>query len=92
MVSEKSKDVYIALRDKGFPDELCREIAYKYMNTDYTATRMLGYLYRLTEPSVEMVVDEMLAILEDRNRLMKKHETEQAQAAVNQIYNEGLDL
>lgn len=90
MASEKSKDVYSALRDKGFSDELCREIAYKYMNTDYTATRMLGYLYRLTEPSVEMVVDEMLAILEDRNRLMKKHEMEQAQEAINQIYNEGL--
>lgn len=91
MASEKSKDVYNALRDKGFPDELCREIAYKYMNTDYTAARMLGYLYRLTEPSVEMVVDEMLAILEDRHRLMKKHEMEQAQAAINQIYNEGLN-
>lgn len=91
MASEKSKAVYNALRDKGFPDELCSEIAYKYMNTDYTAARMLGYLYRLTEPSVEMVVDEMLAILEDRNRLIKKHEMEQAQAAINQIYNEGLD-
>ena len=84
---EKSKDVYKVLQEKGFPDELCREIAYKYMNTDYTATRMLGYLYRVTEPSVEMVVDEMLAILEDRNRLMKKHEMEQAQAAINKFYN-----
>ena len=89
--AEKSKDVYETLLSKGFPDELCREIAYKYMNTDYTATRMLGYLYRMTEPSVEMVVDEMLAILEDRNRFMKKHEMEQAQAAINKIYNEGLE-
>lgn len=89
--AEKSKDVYEALLSKGFPDELCREIAYKYMNTDYTATRMLGYLYRITDPSVEMVVDEMLAILEDRNRFMKKHEMEQAQAAINKIYNEGLE-
>lgn len=92
MASEKSRDVYIALRDKGFPDELCREIAYKHMNTDYTATRMIGYLYRMTEPSVEMVIDEMIAILEDRSRLMKKHETERAQAAINQFYQEGLDL
>lgn len=91
MASEKSKDVYRALRDKGFPEELCRDIAYKYMNTDYTATRMLGYLYRLTEPSVEMVVDEMLAILEDRRRFIEKHEMEQAQSAINQIYNKGLE-
>lgn len=74
MASEKSKDVYNALREKGIQEELCREIAYKYMNTDYTADRMLGYLYRITEPSVEMVVDEMLAILDDRERFKKKHE------------------
>lgn len=91
VTAEKSKDVYRALQDKGFPDELCREIAYKYMNTDYTATRMLGYLYRITEPSVEMVIDEMLAILEDRNRFVKKHEMEQAQVAINKIYSEGLE-
>lgn len=77
--------------EKGFPDGLCKEIAYKYMNTDYTATRMLGYLYRMTDPSEEMVVDEMLAILDDRDRFRKKHEMEEVQAAVNKIYNEGLD-
>ena len=91
MASERSKEVYRALVEKGFPDGLCKEIAYKYMNTDYTATRMLGYLYRMTELSEEMVVDEMLAILDDRNRFRKKHEMEEAQAAVNKIYNEGLD-
>lgn len=51
--SSRSAEVYRALMDKNFPEELCREIAYKYMNTDYTATRMLGYLYRMTNPSVE---------------------------------------
>ena len=35
------------------------------MNTDYTATRMLGYLYRYTNPKIEDLVDEMLAILSD---------------------------
>ena len=56
--SSRSAEVYRALMDKNFPEELCREIAYKYMNTDYTATRMLGYLYRMTNPSVEMVRSE----------------------------------
>ena len=91
MASERSKEVYRALVEKGFPDGLCKEIAYKYMNTDYTATRMLGYLYRMTDPSEEMVADEMLAILADRHRFRKKHEMEEAQAPVNKIYNEGLD-
>lgn len=87
MASEKSSVLYNALLGKGIPDELCREIAYKYMNTDYTANRMLGYLYRITEPSVEMVVDEMIAILEDRNRFMKKQEMEKAQASINKFYS-----
>lgn len=91
MASERSKEVYQALIEKGFPEELCHEIAYKYMNTDYTATRMLGYLYRITDPSVEMVVDEMLAILDDRERFRKKHEMEEAQSAINRLYAEGLE-
>ena len=91
MTSEKSREVYKELLKKGFPEELCTEIAYKHMNTDYTAGRMLGYLYRISDPSVEMVVDEMLAILEDRKRFIRKHENEQAQAALNRIYQRGLD-
>ena len=69
----------------------CSEIAYKYLNTDYTATRMLGYLYRMTEPpAVEVVVDEMIAILSDREQLIKKKESEHAQAVISEIYREGL--
>ena len=34
---------------------------------------MLGYLYRMTEPpAVEVVVDEMIAILSDREQLIKE--------------------
>ncbi|MFR5116169.1 MAG: hypothetical protein ACLTDV_03440 [Eubacterium sp.] len=36
--------------------DFCREIAYKQMNTDYTAMRMLGYLYRISDPRPEDVV------------------------------------
>ena len=63
MADTRTDELYRALQDKGYPDELCREIAYKHMNTDYTATRMLGYLYRVTSPRVDDVIDEMLAIL-----------------------------
>lgn len=75
---------------KGYPDSLCREIAYKQMNTDYTATRMLGYLYRTSDPRPEDVVDEMLAILSDRNAIIQKKELEHAQATINKVYREGL--
>lgn len=91
MDTRKSDAIYEILLQKGFAESLCWEIAYKYMNTDYTATRMLCYLYRMTELKEEQLVDEMIAILEDRDRIIKKHEMEQAQAAINRIYNEGLE-
>ena len=87
----RSDDVYDALKEKGYPDDFCREIAYKHMNTDYTATRMLGYLYRISNPRPEDVVDEMLAILSDRNAIIQKKELEHAQATINRIYREGLE-
>lgn len=76
MADTRTDELYRALQDKGYPDELCREIAYKHMNTDYTATRMLGYLYRVTSPRVEDVIDEMLAILSDREAIIRKKELE----------------
>ena len=90
MADTRTDELYRALQDKGYPDELCREIAYKHMNTDYTATRMLGYLYRVTSPRVEDVIDEMLAILSDREAIIRKKELEHAQATINSVYREGL--
>lgn len=88
--SEQTKQLYIVLLSKGYPKELCAEIAYKNMNTDYTATRMLGYLYRVTNPRIEDLVDEMLAILSDREAIIQKKELEHAQAVLNDMYKNGL--
>ena len=60
------------------------------MNTDYTATRMLGYLYRVSDPRIEDLVDEMLAILSDRDAIIQNKEMEHAQAVINEIYRNGL--
>lgn len=90
MASEKTKELYRLLMEKGYPKELCAEIAYKNMNTDYTATRMLGYLYRVSSPRMEDVIDEMLAILSDREQLIRKKEAEEAQQAMNDLYQNGL--
>lgn len=48
MPSDKSTELYKVLLSRGFEQSLCYEIAYRQMNTDYTATRMLGYLYRMS--------------------------------------------
>lgn len=90
MASERTDELYGLLLEKGYPKEFCAEIAYKNMNTDYTATRMLGYLYRVSDPRIEDLVDEMLAILSDRDQIVRKKELERAQAAINEMYRKGL--
>ena len=92
MASSRSKELYQALQAKGYSDDFCRELAYRQLNTDYTATRMLGYLYRISEPRIEDVVDEMLAIQSDRNAIIQKKELEQAQAAINRMYRKGWEV
>ena len=89
MAGSRQDELYDALQLKGYPEDFCREIAYRQMNTDYTATRMLGYLYRISEPRPEDV-DEMLAILSDRNAIIQKKELEHAQTTINKVYREGL--
>lgn len=77
--------------NRGYPENLC-DLVTKNLNTDFTASRMIGYLSHYSHlPDVE-VVDEMLAILSDRNAIVKKKESEKAQAAVNEIYQFGLDI
>ena len=90
MASERTEELYRVLLSKGYPKEFCAEIAYKNMNTDYTATRMLGYLYRISNPRIEDLIDEMLAILSDRNAIIQKKELEQAQSVINDVYQNGL--
>ena len=89
--SEISMQLYNMMIDRGYPENLC-DLVTRNLNTDYTATRMIGYLSHYSYlPDVE-VVDEMLAILSDRNAIMQKKEMEQAQAKINEIYRFGLDI
>ena len=55
-----------------------------------TRRRLDGYLYRVTSPRAEDVVDEMLAILSDRKAWIEKKQSEEAQAAISRMYREGL--
>lgn len=89
--TEISMQLYQMMVDRGYPVNLC-DLVTRNLNTDYTATRMIGYLSHYSHlPEVE-VVDEMLAILSDRNAIIKKKEAEQAQAKINEIYRFGLDI
>ena len=89
--TEISMQLYRMMVERGYPEKLC-DLVTRNLNTDYTATRMIGYLSHYSYlPDVE-VVDEMLAILSDRNAIMRKKEAEQAQAKVSELYRFGLDI
>ena len=72
--TEISMQLYNLMMERGYPENLC-DLVTRNLNTDYTATRMIGYLSHYSDlPDVE-VVDEMLAILSDRNEIIKKKES-----------------
>lgn len=89
--SEKSMELYQLMREHGYPEEFC-EVITQNLNTDFTARRMIGYLDYYDHAPVEQVVDEMLAILSDRERIMQKKALESNNAAWNEFLNQGFDL
>lgn len=89
MKYEKPEKLYGIMIRKGYPEEFVIEIV-KNMNTDYTAGRMISYLYQADKPRLEDVADEMLAILSDRKAIVEKKRMEQAQSVLNDVYAKGL--
>ena len=87
--SEMSMELYEMMLDRGYPEEFC-DLITKNLNTDFTATRMMGYLYRYSNPRLEDVADEMLAILDDRNRIMEKKELEEINTKWNEFLHTGI--
>ncbi len=81
--SEKSMKLYHLLLRRGYPEPFCNEVT-KNLNTDFTAQRMIGYLAHYQKLPLEEVVDEMLAILSDRNRIMQKKQLESSNVAYNE--------
>lgn len=84
--TEKSMELYRIMLDKGYPELFCDQIT-KNLNTDWTAQRMIGYLSHYKKLPMEEIVDEMLAILSDRNMIMQKKEVESANARWNEYLN-----
>ena len=58
---------------------------------DFTASRMIGYLYHYDHPPVEEIADEMISILSDRNRIMQKKELEETNARWNDFLLHGFN-
>ncbi|MBQ7505779.1 MAG: hypothetical protein IJT05_00485 [Lachnospiraceae bacterium] len=78
-----------SIMELGFPEELGSEIA-KNLGSPKAMQRMMGYLYNVKPRSVELVVDEMLAIKSDIDRWKEKKASEEANARYNEVLNYGL--
>ncbi len=89
--SPQSMQLYKMLISRGYPEDFC-DLVTKNLNTDFTANRMIGYLYHYSDLPPEEIADEMLAILSDRNRIMQKKELESNNAAWNRILMQGLGI
>ncbi|MCQ2518911.1 MAG: hypothetical protein MJ107_00125 [Lachnospiraceae bacterium] len=88
--TELSLKLFELMCERGY-DRGLADLVSRNLNTDFTARRMIGYLKYFDHPSDEEVVDEMLAILSDRNRIMQKKECEASNARWNQILAMGFD-
>ena len=82
--SELSMKLYNIMLKRGYAEGFC-DLITKNLNTDFTAKRMIGYLSYYETISEEEIVDEMLAILSDRNRIMQKKELEANNAKWNEM-------
>ena len=85
-----SGGLYRLMVREGYPADFAALVA-KEMNTDYLARRMIAYVTRAGLIPPEEFADEMLAILEDRDRFVQKHMAEEAQAKVSEFYRNGLN-
>lgn len=88
--SPMSSELYEMMLDKGYSEQFS-DLITKNLNTDFTAGRMIGYLSHYTNLPEAEIVDEMLAILSDRARIMQKKDLEETNAKWNQMMREGFD-
>lgn len=88
--TEVSMQLYKLMLERGYPEEFC-DIITKNLNTDFTAQRMIGYLYHYDHPPVEEIADEMISILSDRNQIMEKKELEEVNASWNDFLMNGFN-
>ena len=86
--SEQSQKLYRILLERGYPEGFCYEVTAN-LNTDWTANRLIGYLRHYDKLPMEDIADEVLAILSDRNQIIKKKQNEESNMRLNRIMWEG---
>ena len=77
------------IKKLGFPESLGNEMAVN-LGSPKAMERMIAYLHYVKPNKAELIVDEMLAICSDIDRWHKKKMSEEANARINTILEEGL--
>jgi hypothetical protein len=83
------RDLIETIVRMGYPEELGKAVA-KNLGSEKTMRRMTAYLHSAKPRSAEEIVDEMLAIMSDRERWIRKKEAEKANARYNELLYYGL--
>ena len=73
----------------GYPEDFGKVIA-RNLGSEKTMRRMTAYLHHAKPRSAEEIADEMLAIMSDRERWIRKKEAEEANARYNELLYYGL--
>lgn len=74
----------------GYPESFGKTIA-ENLRTEKTMSRMIGYLRHAKPKSAEEIADEMLAIMDDRERWIQKKSAQFYNSRYNEILNYGLE-
>lgn len=84
--AESRDQLASAVVSLGYPADLADLLA-KQLGSPKAINRMTSYLYQAHPRTLEMIVDEMLAICSDVEAWRKKKESEEAQAGYNAWLN-----
>ena len=74
----------------GYPEEFGNAIA-DNLRTEKTMSRMIGYLNQAHPKSADEIADEMLAIMEDRERWIQKKTAEYYNSKYNELLYYGIE-
>ena len=73
----------------GYPEEFGAAVT-DNLRSEKTMSRMIGYLRHASPRSAEEIADEMLAIMDDRERWIRKKESEFYNSKYNELLYYGL--
>ena len=83
------RDLIDTIMKMGYPENFAKTIA-SNLGSVKTMDRMKAYLLAARPKSAEEIADEMLAIMEDRQRWIGKKEAEYYNSRYNDLLNNGL--